>query len=223
MYMATIQLNVNSILYKGIKGNVTNTQSKLFWVTKNIQVANTYAKSRGGGVRVYKPHRKLKLLKLSRESIRRLLLTNMFSPNLRHKIILLFGIGISYKNQYEGLKKLNKSFWEAHFRQKYGGRQPLWNHPGGRISITNTNYEMFIRIRNVSKNRYDGIYIPEMRTPHYSTGSFPAEYILFNPRGDLNNITTEYNLNKARDNLNVLLGEMNNKREARHRAKSKSN
>lgn len=54
-----------------------------------------------------------------------------------------------------------------------------------------------------------------MRTPHYNVGSFPAEYIIFNPRTDLLNVTTEFNFNKKRTNLNVLLNEMNTKRASR--------
>lgn len=61
-----------------------------------------------------------------------------------------------------------------------------------------------------------------MYTPHYNPETFPAEYILFNPRQNLKNITKEHNLNKARLSLNKLLNEMNTKREARQRAKSRS-
>lgn len=219
--MATIHLNTTATLYKGMKGNMTNVQSRLFWVTKNVRAATGYARSRQGVVRVYKPHRKLKLLKMSRESIRRLLMTNMFSPNLKHKIRLLFGIELSYKNQYEGLKKLGPNFWTKHFREKWGGREILRGIKGGRISLTNSDYAMFNGIRNAVKHKYDGIYVPEMYTPHYNPETFPAEYILFNPRQNLQNITKEHNLNKARKSLNVLLNEMNTKREARQKAKSR--
>ena len=218
--MTKIHLNPTTTLFKGMKGNMTNTQAGLFWVTKNIDTANTYARTRGGVTRAYKPTRRLKLLKLSRESLRRLLMTNIFSPNLKHKLSLLFGIGISYGNQYKGLLKLDKRYWAAHFRQKATTMTPNWSYKGGRISVTNSNYKLFANIRNSIKDAYDGIYVPEMRTPHYTTGTFPAEYILFKPRRDLVNVTAEYNLNKARANLNTLLGGMNNRREARRVARS---
>ena len=217
--MAKIHLNPTTTLFKGMKGNMTNTQAGLFWVTKNIDTANTYARTRGGVTRAYKPTRRLKLLKLSRESLRRLLMTKIFSPKLKHKLRLIFGIGISYGNQYKGLLKLDKRYWAAHFRQKAKTMTPNWSHKGGRISVTNSNYKLFANIRNSIKDKYDGIYVPEMRTPHYPVGTFPAEYILFKPRRDLLNVTTEYNLNKARANLNKLLGGMNNKREARRVAR----
>jgi hypothetical protein len=225
--MAVIRLNTNTVLFKGMKGNMTNTQSRLFWVTKNVRGANSYAQSRQGTTRVYKPTRPLKLLKLSRENIRRLLLTNIFSPNLKNRIKLLFGIGITYGNQYKGLLNLNRNYWRAHFKEKFKTLIPNWKqyggmtknnamkYKGGRISVTGSNYELFANIRNAVKDKYDGIYVPEMRTIHYSQGSFPAEYILFNPRQDLLNITNEYNLNKARANLNAVLEAINNKREAR--------
>jgi hypothetical protein len=70
-------------------------------------------------------------------------------------------------------------------------------------------------MRNALHDKYDGIYVPEMRTPHHVPFSFPAEYILFRPRSDLRNVTAEFNLNKARANLNTLLEAMNTKRQAR--------
>ena len=227
--MAKIHLNTTSTLFKGIKGN---TQAGLFWVTKNIKIANSYAKLRGGITRAYKPTRRLKLLKLSRESLRRLLMTNIFSPNLKQRLILLFGIGISYGNQYKGLLKLDKMYWGAHFNEKFKNMVPIWKQyygmnkknvmgqKGGRISVTNSNYKLFTNIRNAIKSQYDGIYVPETRTPHYNVGSFPAEYILFNPRQDLVNVTAEYNMNKERANLNAILGAMNTKRQARRVAMS---
>lgn len=218
--MAKIHLNTTTTLFKGMKGPMTNTQAGLFWVTKSIRTANLYAKTRGGITRAYKPTRRLKLLKLSRESLRRLLMTNIFSPNLKQKLILLFGIGISYGNQYKGLVKLNKRYWTEHFRQKAATMVPNWSYKGGRISVTNTNYKLFANIRHAIRDKYDGIYVPEMRTPHYPTLSFPAEYILFNPRQDLVNVTTEYNMNKARANLNTILGAMNTKRQARLTSRS---
>jgi len=218
--MAKIHLNTTSTLFKGMKGNMTNTQAGLFWVTKNIGSANSYARIRGGVTRAYKPIRRLKLLKLSRESLRRLLMTNIFSPNLKQRLTLLFGIGISYGNQYKGLKKLDKRYWTAHFRQKAMTMTPNWSHKGGRISVTNSNYKLFGNIRNAIKDTYDGVYVPEMRTPHYPMFSFPAEYILFKPRQDLVNVTAEYNMNRARQNLNTLLGAMNTRRQARRVAVS---
>jgi len=186
-------------------------------------------------VRAYRPIRPLKLLKLSRENIRRLLLTNTFSPNLKKRIELMFGIGMKYGNQYRGLLALNRRWWGAHFSEKFKKMIPIWKEiyglnkknvmrlPGGRISVKESNYMLFGNIRNAIKHVYDGIYIPEMRTPHYEVGSFAAEYILFNPRRDLVNVTAEYNLNKARANLNVILGAMNNKREARQTRYAKGN
>ena len=230
--MAKIHLNTTSTLFKGIKGN---TQAGLFWVTKNIKTANSYAKLRGGITRAYKPTRRLKLLKLSRESLRRLLTTNIFSPNLKKRIELLFGIGITYGNQYRGLLALKSRYWGAHFNEKFKKMVPIWKQyygiskknvmgqKGGRISVTNSNYKLFENIRNAIRHQYDGIYVPETRTPHYNVGSFPAEYILFNPRQDLVNITTEYNINKARANLNVILGNMNTKRQSRRVATMSSN
>jgi hypothetical protein len=226
--MAIIRLNTSSVLFKGMKGNMTNTQSKLFWLTKNIRSANSYARQRQGITHAYKPARPLKLLKMSRENIRRLLLTNTFSPNLKHRIQLLFGTGgLTYGNQYKSLLNLNRKYWNAHFSEKFKKLIPIWKQhygltksnvmgqKGGRISVTNTDYKLFLNIRNAVKHMYDGIYIPEMRTPHYNVGSFPAEYIIFNPRTDLLNVTTEFNFNKKRTNLNVLLNEMNTKRASR--------
>ena len=225
--MAIIRLHKSTVLFKGMRGNMTNTQSKLFWVTKNIKSANSYANQRGGMVRAYRPTRPLKLLKLSRENIRRLLLTKTFSPNIKRQIALIFGIGMTYGNQYKGLIGLNSRYWGAHFSEKFKKMIPIWKQyygmnkknvlmgKGGRISVTNSNYKLFANIRNAIQHQYDGIYVPEMRTPHYNVGSFAAEYILFNPRQDLVNVTTEYNMNKARQNLNVILGAMNNKRQAR--------
>jgi hypothetical protein len=226
--MAIIRLNTSSVLFKGMKGNMTNTQSKLFWLTKNIRSANSYARQRQGITRAYKPARPLKLLKMSRENIRRLLLTSTFSPNLKHRIQLLFGTGgLTYGNQYKGLLNLNRKYWNAHFSEKFTKLIPIWKQHygltksnvmgqrGGRISVTNIDYKLFSNIRDAVKHKYDGIYIPEMRTPHYNVGSFPAEYIIFNPRTDLSNVTTEFNFNKTRANLNVLLNEMNTKRASR--------
>ena len=233
--MAIIRLNKNSVLFKGMKGNMTNTQSRLFWVTKHIRSANSYAAQRQGVTHAYRPTRPLKLLKLSRENIRRLLMTNAFSPNLKKRIALLFGIGMTYGNQYRGLLALNRRWWGAHFSEKFQKMVPIWKQyygmskknvmgqKGGRISVTSSNYELFANIRNAIRHQYDGIYVPEMRTPHYEVGSFAAEYILFNPRQDLVNVTTEYNLNKARANLNVILGAMNNKRAARQTRSSVGN
>ena len=233
--MAIIRLNKNSVLFKGMKGNMTNTQSRLFWVTKHIRSANSYAAQRQGVTHAYRPTRPLKLLKLSRENIRRLLMTNAFSPNLKKRIALLFGIGMTYGNQYRGLLALNRRWWGAHFSEKFQKMVPIWKEnyglnkknvmglPGGRISVVSSNYNLFTNIRNAIKNQYDGIYVPEMRTPHYNVGSFAAEYILFNPRQDLVNITREYNMNRARSNLNVLLTAMNNKREARQTRSSAGN
>lgn len=231
--MATIRLNTTSVLFKGMKGTMTNVQSRLFWVTKNIRSANAYAASRQGITHAYRPARQLKLLKLSRENIRRLLMTNIFSPNLKHRVQLLFGTGgLTYGNQYKGLVKLNRAYWRAHFLQKFKKLTPIWKQnygltknnvmaqKGGRISVTNSDYLLFSNIRNAIKHKYDGVYIPEMRTSHYNVGSFPAEYILFNPRADLVNVTAEFNLNRARANLNALLNEMNTKREARRLKKS---
>jgi hypothetical protein len=225
--MAIIRLNKSTVLFKGMKGNMTNTQSRLFWATKNIKSANSYSKSREGVTHAYMPARPLKLLKLSRENIRRLLMTNIFSPNLKKRIELMFGIGMKYGNQYRGLLALNRRWWGAHFSEKFQKMVPIWKQyygmnkknvmmgKGGRISVVTSNYELFANIRNAIRHQYDGLYIPEMRTPHYEVGSFAAEYILFNPRRDLVNVTTEYNLNKARANLNVILTAMNNKRAAR--------
>lgn len=213
--MAKIHLNTTTTLFKGMKGPMTNTQAGLFWVTKSIRTANLYAKTRGGITRAYKPTRRLKLLKLSRESLRRLLKTNLFPPNLKQKLILLFGIGISYGNQYKGLVKLNKRYWMEHFRQKAATMVPNWSYKGGRISVTNSNYKLFSSVKDYVKHKYDGIYVPEMPTPHYPTLYFPAEYILFRPRQDLVNVTAEYNLNKARQELYVILNAMNKRRQAR--------
>lgn len=214
--VAKIYLNTNVPLFKGLKGNMTNVQSRLFWVTKNVGSANSYARVRGGVTRVYVPVRKLKLLKLSRESIRRLLQTNVLSPNTKLQLKLLFGVGLSHLNQYKGLLKLNKAYWKAHFAEKRQGGITPKPDKGGRISVTNSNYKLFSSIRNnLPAGKYDGIYVPEMRTPHYPQLSFPAEYILFRPRSDLKNVTAEYNLNKARVNLNTMLGEMNRKHNAR--------
>ena len=162
-------------------------------------------------------------------------MTNIFSPNLKKRIELMFGIGMKYGNQYRGLLALNRRWWGAHFSEKFQKMVPIWKQyygmsknnvmgqKGGRISVTNSNYKLFTNIRNAIQHQYDGLYIPEMRTPHYEVGSFAAEYILFNPRQDLVNVTTEYNLNKARANLNVILGAMNNKREARQTRSSVGN
>ena len=213
--MAKIHLNTTTTLFKGMKGTMTNVQAGLFWVTKNIVGANSYAKIRGGVTRAYRPTRKLKLLKLSRESLRRLLKTNLFPPSLKLKLSLLFGIGMTYRNQYEGLVKLDSRYWKAHFREKALKMVPNWTAKGGRISVTNSNYKLFSSVKDHVKHKYDGIYIPELRTPHYETGYFPAEYILFRPRQDLVNVTAEYNLNKARHELYVILNAMNKRRQAR--------
>ena len=159
-------------------------------------------------------------------------MSNTFSPNIKKRIELMFGIGMTYGNQYRGLLALNRRWWGAHFNDKFQKMIPIWKKyygmnkknvmmgKGGRISVTNSNYKLFENIRNAIRDKYDGIYIPEMRTPHFEVGSFAAEYILFNPRRDLVNVTAEYNLNKARANLNVILGGMNNKRQARSLART---
>jgi uncharacterized FAD-dependent dehydrogenase len=225
--MAVIRLNKSTVLFKGMKGNMTNTQSRLFWVTKNIKSANFYSKSREGVTHAYRPARPLKLLKFSRENIRRLLMSNAFSPNTKKRIELMFGIGMTYGNQYRGLLALNRRWWGAHFSEKFQKMVPIWKQyygmnksnvlmgQGGRISVTNSNYKLFANIRNAIQHQYDGIYVPTMRTPHYNEGSFSAEYILFNPRRDLVNVTNEFNFNMARENLNKTLVAMNNRREAR--------
>ena len=218
-----------------MKGNMTNIQSRLFWVTKNIKSANSYSKSREGVTHAYRPARPLKLLKFSRENIRRLLMSNAFSPNTKKRIELMFGIGMTYGNQYRGLLALNRRWWGAHFSEKFQKMVPIWKQyygmnksnvlmgQGGRISVTNSNYKLFANIRNAIQHQYDGIYVPTMRTPHYNEGSFSAEYILFNPRRDLVNVTNEFNFNMARENLNKKLVAMNNRREARRTRSSVGN
>jgi hypothetical protein len=57
---------------------------------------------------------------------------------------------------------------------------------------------------------YDGIYVPEMKSPHYANpGSFPAEYILFRPRQDLVNVTEEISLNNERAKVEATLNAIN--------------
>jgi len=211
--MAHIHLNRTTTVFKGVGKSAVH--SGLFWVTKNTRIANNYADRYNGKVHVYRPTRRLKLLKLSRESIRRLLSSNMFSPNIKHKLALLFGIGMSYRNQYEGLLKNDKRYWKAHFNEKYQNTRPNWTAKGGRISITSRNQALFSNIKNAIKHKYDGIYVPEMRTPHYLQGYFPSEYILFNPRQNVENVTADFNMNKARANLNKLLVAMNTRRQMR--------
>jgi hypothetical protein len=215
--MAKVYLNTNTPLFKGMKGR---KMAPLFWVTKIVDIANGYAQRANGATRVYKPARRLKLLKLSRESIRRLLQTSLFPPSLKHKLALMMGIGMSYRDQFEGLVKLNKGYWLAHFNEKYQNSSPNWMAKGGRISLVNKDAKLFGEIKDAIKHKYDGVYVPEVPTPHYAQGAFPAEYILFKPRQDLVNVTTAFNLNKARQNLYAQLNEMNKKREARLKARS---
>ena len=215
--MAHVYLNTSTTVYRGSTNN--SSHPGLFWMTKNVRIANYYANRSKGIVRAYRPARRLKLLKLSRESIRRLLSTNLFTPNIKHKLALLFGIGMTYRNQYDELVKLDNRFWKSHFQQKYKNKTPNWGSKGGRISVTSMNRALFTTIKNSIKHKYDGIYVPEMPTPHYPQGTFPSEYILFNPRENVENITTQINMNQARSNLNALLMAMNAKRQMRENSR----
>jgi hypothetical protein len=173
-------------------------------------MANAYAHLRRGVTHAYRPIRRLKLLKLSRESIRRLLLTDLFTPAIKRRLRTLFGIGMTYGNQFGALRENNYQYWRAHFREKYGGKpEPNWNVKGGRISTTNQNYSLFSGMKHALKDIYDGIYVPEMATPHYEGGTFPAEYILFNPRQDLVNVTKEISLNNERAKVEARLEAIN--------------
>lgn len=210
-----IYLNTTTTLFKGMKGTMTSEQSRLFWVTKNVKLANSYAAARRGSTHAYRPVRRLKLLKLSRENIRRLLQTDLFTPTIKRRLRELFGIGMTYGNQYKALSQNNYQYWRAHFREKYGNGEPNWDVKGGRISTTPTNYSLFSGIRHSIEDKYDGIYVPEMRTPHYEGGSFPAEYIVFRPRKDLLNITNEFYFFNERMKVNEMLEEINAKTDAR--------
>jgi hypothetical protein len=123
----------------------------------------------------------------------------------------MFGIGMTYGNQFKALKENNYQYWRAHFREKYGGKpEPNWNAKAGRISVTNQNYSLFSGIRHSIEGMYDGIYVPEMKSPHYpNPGSFPSEYILFRPRQDLMNVTKEISLNNARTKEEARLNAIN--------------
>lgn len=209
--MAKIYLNTTTTLFKGMKGGMTPVQAGLFWVTKNVKMANMYAQMRRGSTHAYRPIRRLKLLKLSRESIRRLLLTDLFTPVIKRRLRTLFGIGMTYGEQFKALRGNNSQYWRAHFSEKYGGKpEPNWTVKAGRISVTNQNYSLFSGIKRSVENMYDGIYVPEMKSPHYpNPGSFPSEYILFRPRQDLVNVTNEISLNNERAKVEARLEAIN--------------
>ena len=70
--------------------------------------------------------------------------------------------------------------------------------------------KLFSGIRHSIEGMYDGIYVPEMKSPHYpNPGSFPSEYILFRPRQDLVNVTKEISLNNARTKEEARLNAIN--------------
>ena len=194
-------------LFKGIKNlgpfNLVNRsyRSKLFWLTKSSTNAATY-----GTVALYKPKRKLKLLKLTYATVKKLIENPNTSDNLRKLLEHTWGGPTNtYFNQY---MKMSSFAWQA-FLSKYRGLMEnydpvtgmvtskpmnqinsIWKNSqgnpirAGRISILNMNVKTYGLLRNKFSDKYDGIWSPAVRSPFHGSGGrnkFGAELVIFNP------------------------------------------
>ena len=105
-------------LFKGIKNlgpfNVNRTyRAKLFWLSKSAVNASIY-----GTVGLYRPRRKLRLLKLTYGTVRRLYESPNTSENLKTLLAYTWGApNNTYLNQY---LKMRPEAWRAFFNRYRG-------------------------------------------------------------------------------------------------------
>jgi hypothetical protein len=205
--MNSVYIAKGKPLYKGIKNlggfNVNRTyRSRLFWLTKNATNAAGY-----GTVGLYKPKRKLRLLKLTYYTVKKLIEDPNTSENLRNILGHTWGGPTNtYLNQY---KKMRSIAWEA-FYQKYRNNMEIYNQNtnmfsiqpinkinsiwknkkgnpirAGRISMLNMNVRAYGLLRNRFSDKYDGIWSPAVRSPYHGSvsreGKFGSELVIFKP------------------------------------------
>jgi hypothetical protein len=236
-------------LFKGIKNlgpfNVNRSyRSRLFWLTKNATNAAGY-----GTVGLYKPKRKLRLLKLTYATVKKLIEDPNTSNNLRKVLEHTWGGPTNtYLNQY---MKMRSIAWEA-FYQKYRGLTESYNpntgmitttpinqinqiwknakgNPlrAGRISVLNMNVRAYGLLRNRFSDKYDGLWSPTVRSPYHGRsnreGKFGTELVIFKPDEVLDKeIYPPENLNKNFQMKNKLAREAARRAAARKWNKPKA-
>ena len=216
-------------LFKGInprtEGNVNRTyRSRLFWLSKNSVAASRY-----GNVAMYKPKRRLRLLKLTYRTIGKLINSPNTSENLRNLLLVTWGPpGAGYLNQLKYIfARKNYPLTEAICSMYWRERQVVNENTGmlmtkainkvpsiwhgkkaGRLSCLEYNVKTYNLIRNKFSDKYDGLWSPAMRSPYH--GKFAAELVIFKPSEVLDRF--EYPREMLNLNLHAMeLKQRNNK------------
>jgi len=199
----------NTPLFKGEtpnRGGNTNPNAilnrKLFWVTRNAILARKY-----GPVALYKPVRKLKLLKLTYRTVAKILRDPAMNPELKKLLLLSWGgqnPNNAWLNQYKALMIHDPTIFETFWNKKgdylevnnnnfthimpmnqLGHTLGFRNNKGepiraGRYSKGNLDSATYKKLKEVFQGRYDGLWSPMVRSPYHL--KFPSEIVIFNAR-----------------------------------------
>jgi hypothetical protein len=198
------------------RGNAV-LNNKLFWVTRNSTVARTYGK-----VWLYRPVRRLKLLKLTYRTVGKLLKDPTVNSNLKQLLLWTWGNNnpnATFLNQFKSIIKNNKygSFGGVFNRHRHNietynpntgmvsmkamNNWPMFKTSGvlkraGRFSRNTMNWNAYMKLKNQFSGSYDGLWSPRVRSPFH--GIFPSEIVLFNARSVLQR--SEYPNNNLQKN-----------------------
>lgn len=225
-YTDTKYIAKDTPLFQGeIVGNFNDPRgnavlnNKLFWVSRNAPHAATYGK-----VWLYRPVRKLKLLKLTYRTVGKLLKDPSVNGNLKQLLLWTWGGQspnntflnqfksiIANENKYNtyvptlyrykhNIENYNNATGMIH--QKKLNNWPLFKKPdgtlkrAGRFSRNVMNWNAYMKLKNQFSSSYDGLWSPHIRSPFHRI--FPSEIVLFNARGALQR--SEYSENNLQKN-----------------------
>jgi hypothetical protein len=175
------------IFYKGITKRKPYYK-KLFWMTDNKEQASDYGK-----VYTFATTRPLNFMRLTNKKVKQIIKSGVLYPDIAQLFEALWGLDMSYKEQYKKLIKYDPNYFGDWYKDHFGEKGPVFGKKkGGRLSNTDTNVDLFSYLRDIyyKKNLYDGIYVPGTLSPHYAGDVrwFPPEFILFNPSTNLRRV-----------------------------------
>jgi hypothetical protein len=177
-----------NLLYKGIS-NAARKYNKPVFFTFSRNYAAQYAKARLGQ---YVTKRKLRLLNLTRRTVKYILAHADFTQLNKNRLAFMMGYNMTVGAQLALINKItsnqgNRNYRRSVMQQNLAASGKGHFNQGGRKSFMNLDLLVYKALCAFCKQHgYDGLYVDELTSPFHPR--FGAELVLCDPKNSLVNV-----------------------------------
>lgn len=177
-----------NLLYKGIS-NSSRVYNKPVFFTFSRNYAAEYAKARLGQ---YVTKRKLRLLHLTRRTVKYILAHADFSQLNKNRLAFMMGYNMTVGAQMALINKIltnqgNRNYRRSVMHENLAKSGKSYHNQGGRKSFMNLDLIVYKALCAFCRQHgYDGLYVDELSSPFHPR--FGAELVLCDPRNSLVNV-----------------------------------